>query len=63
MKRSIADAEAKLNGTGRLSVRKSGTEPVIRLMAEGEDDALIREIVDSICDAIEDFERQAAAAE
>src|SRR5579883_176212 len=60
---SIADAEARLVGRGRLSVRKSGTEPVIRVMAEADDEALIREIVDTICDAIEGFERQEAAAE
>jgi phosphoglucosamine mutase len=60
---SIADAEARLVGRGRLSVRKSGTEPVIRVMAEADDEALIREIVDTICGAIEGFERQEAAAE
>ena len=60
---SIAEAEARLVGRGRLSVRKSGTEPVIRVMAEGDDESLIREIVDSICGAIEGFEREEAAAE
>ena len=37
---------------GRLLIRKSGTEPVIRIMAEGEDEALIGGVVDSIADAI-----------
>ena len=37
--------EAKLNGGGRLLVRKSGTEPVIRIMGEGEDEKLVREVV------------------
>jgi phosphoglucosamine mutase len=63
VKASIADAEARLAGRGRLSVRKSGTEPVIRVMAEADDEALIHEVVDAICGAIEGFERQMAAAE
>ena len=49
---SIAEGEARLNGTGRLLIRKSGTEPLIRVMAEGEDLALVTEVVDSICDAV-----------
>jgi phosphoglucosamine mutase len=62
VKRCIADAEARLVGVGRLSVRKSGTEPVIRVMAEGEDEAMVREVVDTICVAIADS-GQAIAAE
>jgi phosphoglucosamine mutase len=46
---AIAEAEAALNGTGRLLIRKSGTEPVIRVMAEGEDAAQIARIVDGLC--------------
>ena len=38
--------------TGRLVVRKSGTEPVIRVMAEGEDEELVAAVVDEICEAI-----------
>ncbi|MBD3761116.1 phosphoglucosamine mutase [Sphingomonadaceae bacterium G21617-S1] len=49
---AIADAEAKLNGTGRLVIRKSGTEPLIRVMAEGEDSKLVEAMVDQICDAV-----------
>jgi phosphoglucosamine mutase len=48
----IAKAEAELVGNGRLVIRPSGTEPVIRVMAEGDDAALIERIVDSICDAV-----------
>jgi phosphoglucosamine mutase len=48
----IAAAEAKLSGTGRLVIRKSGTEPLIRVMAEGEDMALVESLVDEICDAV-----------
>jgi len=50
----IAEGEARLNGTGRVLIRKSGTEPLIRVMAEGEDMALVTEVVDSICDAVAD---------
>ncbi len=62
VKRCIAAAEARLGGSGRLSVRKSGTEPVIRVMAEGEDIDTVQAIVDSICDAIERFENAASVA-
>lgn len=52
VKRVIADAEAELTGTGRLVIRPSGTEPVIRVMAEGEDPAQVEAVVDRICDAV-----------
>jgi phosphoglucosamine mutase len=48
----IAQAEQRLNGNGRLLVRPSGTEPVIRVMGEGEDKLLVEEIVDGIVDAL-----------
>jgi phosphoglucosamine mutase len=48
----IADGEKRLGDTGRLVIRKSGTEPLIRVMAEGEDEALVAEIVEGICDAV-----------
>ena len=44
----ISDAEARLSGTGRLLIRKSGTEPLIRVMAECEDEALLQQVVDEI---------------
>ncbi len=50
---AIADAEARLNGQGRLLIRKSGTEPLIRVMAECEDDALLSQVVDSIVSEVE----------
>jgi len=53
VKAAIAAGEARLAGTGRLVIRKSGTEPVIRVMAEGEDQALVAEIVDEICAAVQ----------
>ncbi len=52
VKRVIRDAEASLGGRGRLVVRESGTEPVIRVMAEGDDVALIGHLVDDIVEAI-----------
>jgi len=48
----IADAEARLGNTGRLVIRPSGTEPVIRVMAEGDDEGLVESIVDELCGAI-----------
>jgi phosphoglucosamine mutase len=52
VKAAIADAEARLAGRGRLVIRKSGTEPLIRVMAEGEDEGLVDEVVDTICAAV-----------
>ncbi len=54
VKSVIADAEAELNGTGRLVIRPSGTEPVIRVMAEGDDAAQVTRVVDAICDAVKE---------
>ena len=51
---SIKACEARLNGSGRLLVRKSGTEPVIRVMAEGEDEKLVRQIVSDVVAAIQE---------
>lgn len=50
----IAEAERELSGTGRLVIRPSGTEPVIRVMAEGDDAKQVRAIVDRICQAVEE---------
>jgi phosphoglucosamine mutase len=52
VKKRIAAAEAELKGHGRLLIRKSGTEPVIRVMAEGDDEALVERLVDDICEAV-----------
>ena len=54
MKAAIADAEASLNGKGRLVIRPSGTEPVIRVMAEGDDAGEVEAAVASICQAVEE---------
>jgi phosphoglucosamine mutase len=52
VKAVIADAEGELEGKGRLVIRPSGTEPVIRVMAEGEDAAQVEAVVDRICTAV-----------
>ncbi|HKR24358.1 MAG TPA: phosphoglucosamine mutase [Allosphingosinicella sp.] len=52
VKAVIASGEARLGEKGRLVIRKSGTEPLIRVMAEGEDEALVAQIVEEICDAV-----------
>ena len=49
---AIAAGEARLNGNGRLLIRKSGTEPVIRVMAEGDDKKLVKAVVEEICAAV-----------
>jgi len=48
VKAAIAAGEARLNGSGRVLIRKSGTEPLIRVMAEGENSQLVGTVVDDI---------------
>ncbi|MFM5953386.1 MAG: phosphoglucosamine mutase [Novosphingobium sp.] len=50
----IAEAEAALSGKGRLVIRPSGTEPVIRVMAEGDDAGQVEQVVDAICGAVKE---------
>ena len=52
VKEAIADGESQLNGAGRIVVRASGTEPLIRIMAEGDDPALVKKVVKSIVGAV-----------
>jgi phosphoglucosamine mutase len=49
---AIREAEADLGANGRLVIRKSGTEPLIRVMAEGDDMAMVERLVDRICAAV-----------
>ena len=49
---AIKDGEARLNGSGRIVVRASGTEPLIRVMAEGDDEKLVRKVAQSIAQAV-----------
>jgi phosphoglucosamine mutase len=51
---AIAQAEAELEGSGRLVIRPSGTEPLIRVMAEGDDAGTVNRLVDMICDAVKE---------
>ncbi|MGP9801819.1 phosphoglucosamine mutase [Rheinheimera sp. NSM] len=52
VKQVIADVEAKLNTSGRVLIRKSGTEPLIRVMVEGEDAAQVRNFAEQIAAAV-----------
>ena len=54
VKAVIAEAEAALVGRGRLVIRPSGTEPVIRVMAEGDDAGEVETVVDAICAAVKE---------
>ena len=53
----MGEAEQRLNGSGRVLVRASGTEPLIRIMAEGDDEKLVGQLVREIAGAV----REAAA--
>jgi phosphoglucosamine mutase len=53
VKKAIADAEIKLGNQGRLVIRKSGTEPLIRVMGEGDDAALVQHVVAEIVGSIQ----------
>ena len=52
VKSAIADAEGRLDGNGRLLIRASGTEPLIRVMAESEDPALLNDVVETVAGAV-----------
>lgn len=52
VKSAIKDAESMLGNSGRLVIRPSGTEPLIRVMAEGQDETMVRKIVDQLCGVI-----------
>lgn len=53
VKQAISAGETRLGDDGRVLIRPSGTEPVIRVMAEGMDEAIVSSVVDEIADAIE----------
>ena len=60
LRRVLSRAEASLAGSGRLLVRASGTEPVIRVMVEAEDETLLTSVLDSVSHEIEAFAAAAA---
>ena len=53
VKEAICEGEARLSDAGRVLIRPSGTEPVIRVMAEGDDSGLVEAVVGDIVEAIE----------
>jgi phosphoglucosamine mutase len=59
VKSAIDAARARLGAGGRLLVRPSGTEPVIRVMAEGDDEGLVRQVVGDITEAVRTAAREA----
>ncbi|KUF12016.1 phosphoglucosamine mutase [Pseudoponticoccus marisrubri] len=61
VKSAIAAAEAELTGRGRLLIRKSGTEPLIRVMAECEDEGLLSSVVDGIVAEVNAVSRSVSA--
>ncbi len=60
LQNAIRNAETRLGAGGRLLIRKSGTEPLIRVMAEGDDETLITSVVHDLCSSVEDLDRQKA---
>ena len=52
VKSAVADVEAKLAGRGRVLLRPSGTEPLIRVMVEGEEAATVRSYAEQIAEAV-----------
>jgi phosphoglucosamine mutase len=63
IREAIRAAEAELRGVGRVVIRESGTEPLVRVMAEAEDEALVGRVVDDLCELIVAVARQRDAAD
>ena len=61
VKKAIEGGKTKLGAKGRVVIRPSGTEPVIRVMAEGDDQAVVSQVVDDIVDAVQKAAAAAAA--
>jgi phosphoglucosamine mutase len=53
VQQTIAASEARIAGKGRILIRKSGTEPLVRVMAECEDEGLLHDVVDEIVRAVQ----------
>jgi phosphoglucosamine mutase len=52
-------AQARLHGSGRLLVRASGTEPLIRVMVEAEDESLLADVLETVSGRIADLAQRA----
>ena len=52
VKQAIKDAEESLGTKGRVFIRESGTEPLVRVMAEGEDNKKVAAVVETICESV-----------
>ncbi|HXS41343.1 MAG TPA: hypothetical protein VN766_14250 [Stellaceae bacterium] len=61
VKAAIGAGERRLGSGGRLLVRKSGTEPLLRIMAEGEDEALVLAVIEEIAAAVAGLAEESAA--
>ena len=57
VRRAVTEGERRLGRGGRLLIRKSGTEPVVRVMAEGEDEKAVGEVVEAIARTIAEAAR------
>ena len=57
LKSAISDAEKTLYGIGRVLVRKSGTEPILRIMVEADSQSLVDSILDNIVSAVDEKKR------
>lgn len=57
VQKAVKDGQSTLGNSGRILVRKSGTEPVIRIMAEGNDKKLIKKVANSIVDTIAEIQK------
>ena len=56
MKQAVTDAENELADTGRVLLRPSGTEPLIRVMVEGQDDAQVKRLANAIADVVKEIQ-------
>ena len=59
---AIRGSRGRMNGAGRVLIRESGTEPLVRVMAEREDSGVVAEVVDSLCETIAEVARVREAA-
>ncbi|MBT3702350.1 MAG: phosphoglucosamine mutase, partial [Alphaproteobacteria bacterium] len=61
VRQAIDDGGARLGDTGRVLIRESGTEPLIRVMAEGDDQSLVTAVVDDIVSVVKNYVKSSSA--